>query len=209
MALGRLALLKSSALLNISGTTYDNELKLLLEAVTEYVHTTACGRVLESATYTDELYSGDGSNSLYLNEWPVTTLSAVKIWDGSAYTAETVGYFATIDGMRLHYPALGQEANATYGRFPLGVNNIKVTYTAGYATTNWDSAAITASFAVPRGLEYAVCKIAALWWQDRKDGGRLGLRSATKGSEGLITEMFVAGLPADIERQLAQYRRKF
>jgi len=145
MALARLGLLK--AFLNLSGSVYDEALKAFLIGATAQAEAYT-GRHLESATVSNEKHVGTGSRKLYPREYPVTSLTSMTIWDGSAYTAETASYAEIIDGLTLYYPALDQESNATYGAWPSGLRgsgdeddhyNIRLTYVAGYTTTGWAS----------------------------------------------------------------------
>jgi len=57
--LARLMLVKS--LLDETGTGFDNDLKLLIESVSESVEN-YCYRKFESQTFTDEYYTGDGTH---------------------------------------------------------------------------------------------------------------------------------------------------
>ena len=90
-------------------------------------------RFLKTATYTLEVYDGDGSFYLYPKQWPITAISALHRWDTSgnvslqAYTANTDYLY---DGTR----------GRIYLRegFECGVQNYKITYTAGYVTLPYD-----------------------------------------------------------------------
>ena len=209
MALARLKVLKSKPLLNISTETVDSELKLLLAATSSYVHS-FCARVLESASYSDEYYSGDGSHTLYLTQWPVTAVTTVKIWDGTdSYDTETATYYTLVDSRYLYYPAIGQESNSTYSKWPDKRNNIKITYTAGYATTSWATAAITDAFGVPADLEMAVARLTMLRWMDGLGNeGRIGLQSLNPSGERETAQKFLTEMPYDIKMVLNSYRRK-
>lgn len=280
-ALARLSLLKSAAFLNELTTTFDNELKFILEDVTDFVEL-YCGRILESTTYTDELYTGDDTDVLFLKAWPVTTLSTVKLWDGSStYATETATYYALINQRYIQYPALGQDSVATWSKWQSSYRNgIKVTYTAGYRTgttyaitgvsiandtftilgdytsiftagkrfdvisstgnngtwtvtssslvagstviivtgnitnafvdgtitASWSAASIADSlFDVPRDLEYAVAKLAALAWLEGKGGdGRLG--TGYKQINSIGSEGFIKGIPDEVKMVLDAYR---
>ena len=210
MALARLSVLKSYLLLNEAASTYDNALKVLLEQATEIANQFT-GRELESASYTLEKYQGNGRDALWLRNYPVTAVSAVKLWDGSAFTTETSTYYELNDSRWLLYPAPLYLSSATFACWPIDSLvrlNIQVSYTAGYVTTLWASAAITDSFAVPRDLEMAVARMAALAWEDGKGGsGRLGVTTMSRVSESLTIDRFVAGLPKDITDVLQSYTR--
>ncbi len=215
-SLARLSLLKSGVYLSLTGTGADNDLKNLLTAVSEQVET-FCNRVLISTTHTDEFQTrlDFSPNILYPQEYPVTSITSLEFWDTAtdAYVAETSTYYLLVtkkDSSYIQYPKLGQTANATFSQFPTGLNEIQMTYVAGYLNTDWDTEAITASFGVPADLEKAVCQICQLAWSDGKGSGmgRLGITSINQGAEGLTKEMFQSGsFPDHIQTVLNKYRK--
>jgi len=218
MALGRLSVMKDDLLLNEPETTYDDSFKLLLEAATVEVNE-YCNRRLESSTITDEYYSGDDRTLLYLNEEPVTALSAVSIWDTGTetYVSESTSYMQLLKderGISFHvrYPKLGQEDDAEYGAWPIGDENIKVTYIAGYITTSWDTLAMTASFGVPADLEWAVCTMAVLKWLEGKGasggGGRLGVKGVEVTGQEFLIQRFNKGMTPEVKTVLDGYIRR-
>jgi hypothetical protein len=95
----------------------------------------AWDRELRETTYTDQKYHGTGNELLRLEQWPMKTGGAVTVKvddvtiDAATYDVDLV-------------PALLTRTNVTGLSFisrqlPIwlvGVNNIKVTYTAGYAS---------------------------------------------------------------------------
>ena len=283
-SLCRLSVLKSALFLDISVTTFDASMQFLLQEISRLVET-YLGRTLEQTTYTDEMYTGNNSDGLFLNNWPVTTLSAVKLWDGSStYATETATYYTLINQRWIQYPGLGQESLATWSKWESTYRNgIKITYTAGYPVTTtyaitgvsianetftiagdytatftagkvfdvtgstgndgaWTisssslvagstviivtgnvtnavaNGSITASWltagatntlwAVPRDLEYALAKLAALTWLEGRGGdGRLGVTSKTIDVAGNLSyEKFIIGISPDIKLILDQYR---
>lgn len=143
-ALGRLSLLKSYPFLNETASTYDDAFKYLLRQVTDFVNVYT-GRALESATYTEQLYTGDNTDVLFLRNWPVTALTTVALWDGDdSWDTETASYYLLCEDRYIQYPALGQSSSATWSNWQSSYRNgIKITYTAGYA--NSTTYAITAA----------------------------------------------------------------
>jgi uncharacterized phiE125 gp8 family phage protein len=209
MALARLSQLKSDLLLNESASTYDDALKALLTAASTFANK-YCHRILESATYTDERYTGDGTKYLYPEQYPVTTFTSAKIWDGTTetYVAETASYFEVLDQRKIKYPKLESESDSEYTYWPTTADGIKLTYVAGYSTTSWDTAAITASFGVPADLEYAVAYLAALWWMESKQSaGRLGITGINVGAESLVIERYEKGVPPVVAQTLNRYKK--
>jgi hypothetical protein len=204
-------MLKSALYLNQTGETFNSELENLLVATTKQVES-YCNRALVSTAYTDKLMTRlkFSPNILYLPEIPATSVT-LKFWDTGTetYVTETASYYTVVDGLYIQYPALGKTSLATYAELPAGKNEIKITYTAGYVTTNWNTALPTAAFGVPADLEKAVCAIAHLAWQDGKEGGnRRGVTSVNVGGQGLTKEIFQTGAyPKDVERTLDKYSK--
>jgi len=209
-SLARLSVLKGKLLLNESEATFDNDLKLLLASATEAVER-FCGRTLVRTTHTDERHTGDGTKELFPLEYPITTLTTVKIWatDSETFETETADYYELVDERMIYYPKLGESDNSEYSCWPDGTpNNIKLTYVAGYDNTDWDSVLITDDFDVPADLEYAVAKIAALAWQEAVvSEGRLGLSSVSIGGESMEIVRLEKGIPPDVLKVLMGYRR--
>jgi len=208
-ALARLTLLKSAAMEKESSSTYDDELKACLIAASR-VADSFCNRSFEAETYEDETYTGNDTSRLFLRNTPVIAVESVKLWDGvDSYDTETAPYYRLIDDMYLQYPDLGQEASASWSCWISDYENgIKVTYTAGYATSNWETAAVADSFGVPSDLEMAVARMAMQLWKDGKKGGiRFGLTSVAQGGDSLAIDRYIQGLPEDVKMTLNQYRR--
>jgi hypothetical protein len=206
MALARLLLLESAAFLN--DATGAALYKVLLAAATKTINR-HCNRELEKATYTDELYYGNGSDRLYLREYPIATggVSAVKIWNGSSFVTETATLYELQQSRFIQYPKLGQESAATYSDWPAGVP-IEVTYTAGYDTAAvaapWDTCALTTAFAVPEDLEYACAMLAVHLFQQR---GHVGIASESFGPRSITYATERTEIPSEIIDLLVPYRR--
>jgi len=90
------------------------------------------GRSLEQAEYTDELYDGSGSSMLILKQFPITTVASIKQYDGYSGGEVWTTLVLGTDYERLLYV---KESTAVYMdgmAFAKGVQNYKITYTAGY-----------------------------------------------------------------------------
>jgi hypothetical protein len=208
MALARLSLLKSQALLNESVTKYDQAFAALLVSASLVAHRFTA-RKLESGSY-QEYYTGKNALKLYLNEYPVLAVNEVKLWDGvDSYDVENAAYYQLIDKRYLQYPRLGQESTATWSYWKACyLNGIWVSYIAGYITNNWNSAGLAQDFGVPYDLEYAVAKLAALMWKDGMVGGpRLGVTTLAVGGESMGVEKYLTSLPHDIQMVFTHHRR--
>jgi len=122
---------------SITGGTDEDKYTFLITAVQDLADS-ICNRTLEETTYTGEVYDGTGTDELYLNNYPVVSVSEVKygwIWDGSSRsTMASTDYLLDSD----------------IGRLTFGFNSVKknqmfeISYIAGYSsdpsneTTPWD-----------------------------------------------------------------------
>lgn len=206
MAYARLLLLKSAELLNDSTTDNDTIYKLALAQASRMADR-ATSRTLERTTYTNERYVGDGTDRLYVRNWPVSTLSAVKFWDAGTdtYATENSSYYELIDERYVMYPADGQSSSATYGNFPRG-HKLKVGYSAGYQSTSWDTMALTGTFGFPEDLELAVARLAAHLWNTKGVAG-VAAESYGPSSVTYTTDRSSSAIPADIMAVFDGYRR--
>lgn len=211
MALGRLSVLKSGSFLKITASTFDDDLMFELENATDFVNSW-CDRVLEEASYSDEFYTPFTDNKLYLKQWPVTSVSAVKFWDSATETfiTEASTLWELINGRFIAYPKRGQSSSSTFSRLPKNdPESMKISYLAGYPTSGWATKSITDGFAVPRGLEWGTCAIAAIDWSlGREDRDLLGIVTRSLGVESMSYESFEKGIyPEKIIRKLDTYKR--
>lgn len=135
------------------------------------------GRSLGSTTYTNDRYDGNGRDTLYLRDGPISALASVSIGgsavtsgDGSTWPLPQIVYFS--DYLR-RADGLG---------FPLGFSNVLVTYTAGFGT-------------VPS----AVVQAGVQWAAQLFGSGRRGL-TADNGLD-------LAEMPETVKAALWPYRR--
>lgn len=152
-----------------------------------------CGRInaagtaetFSSATYTDEAYDGSASPYLTLRNWPVASVSAVKVKypDSGTQTIDTDTYRSDLRTGRVFrietkqdwdwLPDSFDQANRNqpgyfrglYPRWPAGFQNILVTYTAGYAT-------------IPADLQGVATEMVVELYLNRTQNPRVSSRSA-------------------------------
>ena len=136
-------------------TTYDALLARLISSVSDQFRSET-GTNPKQTTYT-EVRDGNGLDGLSLLNWPVISVTSVKV-DGSTIpqrsTVADAGWVLTNSG-RLKLVGY---------TFTAGVANVEVVYSAGYQT-------------VPSDIEQAVIKMVALQFADRK---RIGLNSLSQ-----------------------------
>ncbi len=145
------------------------------------------------ATYTDQEYDGDGLKNIYLRDYPIVAVTAVKNYD--TYNATTL-YTYTVNTEYLLYLLEGYiylRGGTTPGR-----KNYRISYSAGYLLAD-----------VPYDLKNACAQLAGLVYYNK---GKSGIKSEAMGKYSVtygMGEIKIAGIPvpADIAGVIDQYRR--
>lgn len=132
--------------LGIDNTDSDVWLQQLIDAASAFA-STYCGRTFEEADY-DEIYDGPGGRTLLLRQTPVTAVSSVNI-DGISVPispdTRTPGYtFTDISVVLRGYGYL----------FCQDLQNVAVSYTAGYVTIPADLSEATVAMVVDKYRKY-------------------------------------------------------
>ena len=217
MALARLTVLKEH--LNVSTSSLDTTLKNYLKAATAIASKYTKRSMLERpSSAEEEFYSVENIDvggyqelsfsfgtptQLYLrNKFNLSVTSIIDDYDKT-------GGDVTIDSG--DYTVFGEEGVVRFNKdnISAGFKNVKVTYKAGYTTTDWDTAASSATFGdVPEDLEIAVIFIASKLFLDSKKGDdRQGLSSKTRDGESVsFSAIFERGLPSVALMILDNYR---
>jgi len=147
-----LARVKERLNLASSNTTWDDLLNSLISEISNKAKDIT-GRVLTEATYT-EYYDGTGTDTLYLRQGPLVSVSSVYSVsygsDGAGGRSESTSLLDpsnyVLDGLRDENWRGCGKIRLLGGTWTEGVRNWKVTYTAGYDTvpeslvhfaTNW------------------------------------------------------------------------
>ncbi len=217
MALARLTVLKEH--LNVSTSSLDTTLKNYLKAATAIASKYTKRSMLERpSSAEEEFYSIENVDvggyqelsfsfgtptQLYLrNKFNLSVTSIIDDYDKT-------GGNVTIDSG--DYTVFGEEGVVRFNKDNIssGFKNVKVTYLAGYTTTDWDTAASSATFGnVPEDLEISVIFIASKLFLDSKKGDdRQGLSSKTRDGESVsFSAIFERGLPSVALMILDNYR---
>ena len=144
----------------------DGILMRLINAVSEDAKT-RCGRAFLQETRTDELYDGDGTDTLLLRHGPVTAVSKLIAEFGGAELTEGG------DKDFVFYPnRIVKLVNG--GIFAIGARNVTVSYTAGYSLAT-----------IPQDLKTAILEGISFRWNTR-DKRREGISSVTT-ADGITT----------------------
>jgi len=115
------------ALANVNSTLLGEILDGATELIENY-----CKRNFESAERT-ELYDGQGDDIIFLRSIPITDLGDVIITDANDDTTTIDAANFEID-LESGFIQFAYTNDSTWCTFPIGVQNVSVTYTAGFAT---------------------------------------------------------------------------
>jgi len=141
---------KIKTYLGITVTTYDTLLDSLATAVSAFMES-YCNRIFDEATYTQEIYSG-GKNIIFLKHYPVIIFTKLEYKSGSnsnpTWTEYTEDDYDLVDNRKL----------IKNSNFVSGINNIRATYSAGYAT-------------LPYEIEQLAIELIARKYNQRKSDG--------------------------------------
>lgn len=122
-----------------------------------------------SQTYTDEVYDGDGTHELVTRARPITTLTAVKLWDGDAYTAIDSDDLAQMQTRDWYIDGVDYV-------FAKGRSNFALTYVAGYGDTE-----------IAKRFRLHCMKIGALLEKESGKRGTLGMSTQAFGDGSRTT----------------------
>lgn len=118
--------------LGITTTGFDELLIELINSVTDWIEGECGNRRFKETTYTNEIYDGsktDEENKKYLilKNTPITNLISFQ------YNGGTISSPVWVDFLKDNYQLLDKEGMIyVYGGLPIGLRNIRVSYTAGY-----------------------------------------------------------------------------
>jgi len=166
--------------LNIDGSTEDTKLTQYSAEIDDKIKT-YLGRDIEEATYTDEIYDGSGTNYLVTRQRPITAISTLKVYEGldgdGAEDWET--WEQNDEYQRL---IILKEAHTLYmdPKFPEGKQNLKITYTAGYAAAD-----------IPDDIDYVAKQLMAIKYMvfDKKLLGKTSISISVGSSHSATYEL--------------------
>jgi hypothetical protein len=131
------------------------------------------GRELKETTYTNEVYSGNGRQRLYLRNYPIILVTSVVEWD----TYNDVLFYTLVANQ--DYLIYGDRGYIYLrGGWTQGNLNYKISYKAGYAT-------------IPYDVKVA-CIMVAVDIYDRK--GLTGMKGESIGSYSYTKEDMQGGI---------------
>lgn len=194
-------LARQKAYLEITSTSKDALLSVIIGAVSDYIQKTYCHRIFKRTTYTNELYSGQNNESLFLKNFPVISGTFTVQYRASGFND---GDWETIDSD--HYFIDYNSGKVTLvGGFNEGTQNYRITYTAGYYLPTAGGSYIEgADTALPVDIEYATWVIVANSFNKRKSRGV----SSESVRDVSVTYLKTITEDAEIKAILDKYRRR-
>jgi hypothetical protein len=113
-------------------TGSDSDMEFLINAVTEFIEGRTQRR-FKSTTYTQERYDGSGNEELFLNQYPIITMTLLE----KSNVGDNSNSWESIDSTDYWVDeAVGMLVKTT--NFVKGKENYRATYTAGFATIPYD-----------------------------------------------------------------------
>lgn len=168
---------------NSADNTDDALLTRLLDASAELLER-SCNRVFASASYT-ETRDGNGQSFMVFANRPITAVSSVSV-NGTAVPQST----STASGGWVLASQWKIALRGAYA-FTEGVQNVAVTYTAGYAT-------------IPADITQACCVLTSLAYKERD---RMGIDAKTVGGENISFSK--DDIPPGVQAVINNYRNVY
>jgi len=181
------------AWLNVQPGPGDAILQRLLSAASVFAQTWM-NRKIPVAQYT-ERYSGSGSNTLALANYPIQSVESVTIRDWAVQPSpDGIRSGFVHDDQFLYLIGMPGPANGPFNGAPnvfpkFPPRAIGITYTAGYET-------------VPPDIEQAVLELIALKWADRSHFGQ-----SSKSVGGEVVSYITADMPRGAATLLGNYKK--
>ena len=148
----------------------DNDKDMLLEKLIESssnIIINYVGYDPHKRTYTDKLYSGDGTNRMYLVDIPIISVSAIKQED----VAMSAGDLSNI---KIHDSYLEGRSYIWVHSYD---DNYKLTYIAGYDPDSADADKAADAKSVLAMFSWVAMRIAGLMYKETGPQGMLGVSS--------------------------------
>lgn len=201
---------RQKSFMGITVSTHDTALELLINSVSNYVEKVT-GRKFKRQTFTNEIYNGKDSEHLYLKNYPVIDGEAFTLQqrvsalnEDNWETVDAEDYFVENESGRVTLITTKSFATAVTGVFTKGIQNWRVTYTAGFYLPSDASFGTNYLNDLPSDLEMLVWQWVAQTFNGRKSQGiqRQKVRD--------IEVWFAAEMAKDpmMKQTLMQYRRR-
>jgi hypothetical protein len=165
-------------------TSLDTLLEFYINASSDYIER-ECDRKLKAQSHT-ELRHGRKQNILLLKEWPINSVTSLKIDSTGVFTSpdtvlDTSEYKVGDDGMSI---VLLDRV------LPNGYNNVQAIYNAGYST-------------IPSDLEMATLWL-VFWYNQVRNNQDIGRPRKSKGDESFEISQ---SAPKEVLDTISRYKR--
>lgn len=121
---------RAKSYLDLTGSSYDLKLTMLILAATQYIQDTYCQRKFKHQTFTQQLYNGNGSPRLYLKNRPIIQGQTLTVEE--RHGIDSSDDWETLDSDDYYVDYDTGKITLVGGRFAEGTQNYRITYTAGY-----------------------------------------------------------------------------
>ncbi len=185
-----IALVTSTAMTTILGVTAGSAEATQVDSMIDSASRLALSithRTTLVSTSLTEYYDGDGTDTIHLRSWPITAVTSIHIDD-----TRPRDWSDTDDLVDSDYYLIYQNDGKVVldgDIFTTGKYNVKVIYTAGYAT-------------VPYDLQQAVEDLVIFWYQRQKEK-RVGTRSFSVGDK---STSFEVDIPKGVMSTFLRYK---
>lgn len=170
--------------MRINVNTSDERLKYLINQATDFIER-YCQRRFTAETYTNETYDGDGTDELFLKNWPVISFTSLS-YNGAHNNS---GSFTVIDTEDYWVNTAGGYITKS-SIFNRGTQNYRATYQAGYTV-------------IPYDLQWVCCMLAS---EAYSQSGSAGIKSESLGDHSITFEAITQSNPRTLSI-LNSYRR--
>ena len=154
------------------------------------------GYDIEETVYTEEVYDGTGSHYLFPKAMPVTIFTKLEIYEGlDSLGAEDWEEWTQNDEYeRLVIQRGGEILYISGVVFPAGIQNIRITYTAGYTVDT-----------LPQDIQ-SVCKELMYLKYQGIDQKKLGTTSKSRNEGGVSSTVSFENLEDETLKKIAHYQ---
>lgn len=174
-----------------AGSTEEEEVDLLINAASTMA-ADYCARGLDDngvsrflSTARTEYYDGDGTDTLHVLAYPISTVSTIYVDPDRDYASSDL-----LDSDDYVYYAMKGTVVTDGDIFSTGPKSVKITYTGGYT-------------AVPYDLQHAVKELVTFWYKRNTDK-RVGVTSVSVGDKSISYEQ---DIPQTVLTVFKKYKR--
>jgi len=179
--------------------TNANVLERIIDSVTEFVEN-YCKRRFKQTAYTNELYDGTGSDTIILQNYPVSSTESFTLQIRTSSGNENEWESVDSEDYFINFSA--GIVRAAHGlKFLTGTYRYRVSYTAGYG---FDNSSTFLAQTEAGDVEYVTWKLIAAAWNRRKS--EPGIKSESIGDYS-VTYMTEAFENEEIKAVLDKYAR--